>query len=230
MDEIWTLISLSLAMLIGCYLSGLIPLAITFSEVQLFFYIFCNPLFKFNNSWSNPNWPKIMTFCQPLILSNWKSKFVYYQCATDWKITRQDVILLLTFYYLSSISYLKSLLLSLSEILLIILSSMICHLILIYPLCTILHIQLSIQTSVSFHLINISSRVMKAKVETSKKSSAISNLRHFPYNDKMMFSNIKKCYLLIIVWKVSTKSKHETRETVKMELIDVWINNWMCLR
>jgi hypothetical protein len=54
---------------------------------------------------------------------------------------------------------------------------MICHLILIYPLCTILHIQLSIQTSVSSHLINISSRVMKAKVETSKKSSAISDLR-----------------------------------------------------
>jgi len=87
----------------------------------------------------------------------------------------------------------------LSEVFSIILSSMICHLILIYPLCIILHIQLSIQTSVSSHLINISSRVMKAKVETSKKSSAISDLRHFPYNNKMMFSNIKKCYLLIIV-------------------------------
>ena len=45
MDEIWTLLLLSLAMLIGCYLSGLIPLAITFSEVHFFF--------NFSNSWSN---------------------------------------------------------------------------------------------------------------------------------------------------------------------------------
>lgn len=35
MDEIWTLILLSVAMLIGCYLSGLIPLAFTFSEEKL---------------------------------------------------------------------------------------------------------------------------------------------------------------------------------------------------
>ncbi|WAR20192.1 S399A-like protein, partial [Mya arenaria] len=35
MDDIWTLILLSLAMLIGCYLSGMIPLAINFSEDKL---------------------------------------------------------------------------------------------------------------------------------------------------------------------------------------------------
>ncbi|XP_052105210.1 zinc transporter ZIP9-like isoform X1 [Mytilus californianus] len=35
MDEIWTLLLLCLAMLIGCYMSGLIPLAITFSEEKL---------------------------------------------------------------------------------------------------------------------------------------------------------------------------------------------------
>ncbi|KAL3874981.1 hypothetical protein ACJMK2_037927 [Sinanodonta woodiana] len=35
MDDIWTLILLSLAMLVGCYLSGMIPLAINFSEEKL---------------------------------------------------------------------------------------------------------------------------------------------------------------------------------------------------
>lgn len=35
MDEVWTLILLCLAMLVGCYLSGIIPLAISFSEEKL---------------------------------------------------------------------------------------------------------------------------------------------------------------------------------------------------
>ncbi|XP_046550933.1 zinc transporter ZIP9-B-like [Haliotis rubra] len=35
MDELWTLILLSLAMLVGCYLAGIIPLAFTFSEEKL---------------------------------------------------------------------------------------------------------------------------------------------------------------------------------------------------
>lgn len=35
MDDLWTLILLSLAMLIGCYVAGMIPLSITLSEVLL---------------------------------------------------------------------------------------------------------------------------------------------------------------------------------------------------
>lgn len=35
MDDIWTLLLLSLAMLVGCYLAGIIPLAINFSEDKL---------------------------------------------------------------------------------------------------------------------------------------------------------------------------------------------------
>lgn len=35
MDDLWTLILLSLAMLIGCYIAGIIPLSITFSEDKL---------------------------------------------------------------------------------------------------------------------------------------------------------------------------------------------------
>ena len=34
MDETWTLILLSLAMLVGCYLAGSIPLAMSLSEVK----------------------------------------------------------------------------------------------------------------------------------------------------------------------------------------------------
>ena len=34
MDEVWTLISLSLAMLVGCYVAGAIPLAFTLAEVN----------------------------------------------------------------------------------------------------------------------------------------------------------------------------------------------------
>ena len=33
MEELWTLLGLSLAMLVGCYLAGSIPLACTLSEV-----------------------------------------------------------------------------------------------------------------------------------------------------------------------------------------------------
>ena len=33
MDDVWTLLLLSLSMLIGCYVAGCIPLAITMSEV-----------------------------------------------------------------------------------------------------------------------------------------------------------------------------------------------------
>jgi hypothetical protein len=211
MDEIWTLISLSLAMLIGCYLSGLIPLAITFSEVQLFFY---NPLFKFINSWSiiKPKLAKDYDFLPTTNFVQLKKQICLLSMCNRLKNQNHKAgchsIPYLSFLQLVIINCLQFPTLLLSEVFSIILSSMICHLILIYPLCTILHIQLSIHTSVSSHLINISSRVMKAKVETSKKSSVISDLHHFPYNDKMMFSNIKKCCLLIIVWKVSTKSKH----------------------
>ena len=38
MDDAMTLIWLSLAMLIGCYVSGLIPLCFNFSEVNLIYY------------------------------------------------------------------------------------------------------------------------------------------------------------------------------------------------
>lgn len=34
MDDLWTLILLSLSMLIGCYIAGIIPLSITLSEVS----------------------------------------------------------------------------------------------------------------------------------------------------------------------------------------------------
>lgn len=33
MDDVWTLLLLSLAMLVGCYLAGSIPLAFSLSEV-----------------------------------------------------------------------------------------------------------------------------------------------------------------------------------------------------
>ncbi len=34
MDDFWRLVSLSLAMFIGCYAAGAIPLALTLSEVR----------------------------------------------------------------------------------------------------------------------------------------------------------------------------------------------------
>lgn len=34
MDDVWTLLLLSFAMLVGCYLAGIIPLAINLSEVK----------------------------------------------------------------------------------------------------------------------------------------------------------------------------------------------------
>ena len=49
MDETFTLILLSLAMLVGCYLAGSIPLAFSFSEVRWIPLISVKATTKFNH-------------------------------------------------------------------------------------------------------------------------------------------------------------------------------------